>query len=277
VVTDLLARATGEQGDDGSAISAPATTVRVRGAAYSVIAECLRIQADARPQSWPAKVLGATPLSADARRWYRAALGHIRAVRALGSLGPQWTLLHPEPGTSDADYLVIGPGAIYTVTIKNHSGQRVLVDSEQLLVNNRRTNHLRDARFEADRVSKLLSTEASESVAVNPLIAIVDPSSLAFGRRRPRDVTVIPSSDLARVGARRRSAAAVTASRSHVAAAERSGAWHSAANVIDDTLRHEARFDKLRHEVDAAARRNVAWIVVAAAAVLAVVLAVYLA
>ncbi|MEQ1738176.1 MAG: nuclease-related domain-containing protein, partial [Rhodoglobus sp.] len=157
--------------------------MHVRGAAYAVIAECLRIQADARPQRRLARAFGVSPLSDDARGWYRAALGQIEVVRALRNLGLSWTLLHPEPGTSDCDYLAIGSGGVVTVTIKNHSGQRVLVDTDQLLVNGRRTNHLRDARFEAERISKLLSTEASELIVVNPLIAVVDPSSLAFGSR----------------------------------------------------------------------------------------------
>lgn len=277
VVTDLLTRAYGDEREGGGpgAVQPTTPSVRVRGAAYAVIAECLRVQADARPQSVAARVFGVSPLSADARSWYRAALGQIQIVRSLSALGPKWTLFHPEPGGSDADYLVVGSGGVFTIGIKNHSGQRVLVDGEQLLVNNRRTNHLRDARFEAARVSKLLSTKASESIAVNPLIAIVDPGSLAFGRRRPQDVTVAASSQLARVVARRRTVLSPAIARTLVAAAERTGQWHSAEHVIDDTLRHEARFQRLRYEVDAAARRSVAWIVLAAAAVLALVLAVY--
>lgn len=276
-MTDLLARPLGEEreGRGPDVVRQTAPTVRVRGAAYGVIAESLRVQADARPQTLAAKVFGVSPLSADARSWYRAALGQIEIVRSLNSLGSHWTLLHPVAGSSDSDYLVIGPGGVFVITIKNHSGQRVVVESEQLLVNNRRTNHLRDARFEAARVSKLLSTEASESIAVNPLIAIVDPGSLAFVRRRPQDVTVVASSQLARGVLRRRKVLSAAAARALVAAAERTGAWHNSEHVIDDTLRHEARFQRLRYEVDAAARRSVAWIVLAAAAVLAIVLAVY--
>ncbi|MDP3208856.1 MAG: nuclease-related domain-containing protein, partial [Rhodoglobus sp.] len=168
-MTDLLMRGAGGRAESGGSRADAVPTLHVRGAAYSVIAECLRIQADARRQSLLARVFGCSPLSDDARGWYRAALGQIQVVRALRTLGSQWTLLHPEPGTSESDYLAIGSGGVVMVTIKNHSGQRVLVDAEQLLVNGRRTNHLRDARFEAERLSKLLSTEASESITVNPL------------------------------------------------------------------------------------------------------------
>lgn len=276
-MTDVLTRATGAVAEGGGpeAVSLTLASVRVRGAAYAVIAECLRVQADARPRSLFARLFGVSPLSSDARSWYRAALDQIQVVRALAGLGPQWILLHPEPGESDADYLLIGVGGVFSVTIKNHSGQRVLVEDEQLLVNGRRTNHLRDARFEAARVSKLLSTEAGESIAVNPLIAIVDPGSLAFVRRRPQDVTVAASSRLSGIVTRRRNVLSPASCRALVEVAEGSGTWHAAEHVIDDTLRHEARFQRLRHEVDAAASRNVAWIVLAAGAVLALVLAVY--
>jgi len=37
------------------------------------------------------------------------------------------------------------------------------------------------------------------------------------------------------------------------------GSW--SAHVLDETLRHETRFARLRAEVDAAARRRAAWIV----------------
>lgn len=243
--------------------------VRVRGAAYGVIAECLRIQADVQRHRWPKFVLGFSPLSAASRAWYRAAGDELQVVRALNNLAPQFTLLHPAPGSAECDYLVIGPTGVFTLSTKNHSGQRVLVDDEQLLVNGRRTHHLRDARFEAMRVAKLLSTKASEPISVNPLIAVVDPGSLAFGRRRPRDVTVAASSQAARLITRRARQLTTTQAAELVGAVEGSGVWHASERVIDDTLRHEARFMRLRYEVDAAARRRAAWIALAAIAALA--------
>ncbi len=126
------------------------------------------------------------------------------------------------------------------------------------------------------RVSKLLSTKASESIAVNPLIAVVDPGSLAFGRRRPRDVTVAASPQAVRLITRRGRLLTTTQVAELVATAEASGLWHASGRVIDDTLRHEARFMRLRYEVDAAARRRAAWIALAAIAALAAVLGLYL-
>lgn len=271
-VTDLLVRPMDDlRSGEPLAYAALPSRVRVRGSAYGVIAECLRIQSDVRSLPLPKFILGFSPLSSASRAWYRAALDEVRVVRALGDLGTQFTLLHPEPGTAECDYLVIGPTGVFTVTTKNHSGQRVLVDEEQLLVNGRRTHHLLDARFESSRVSKLLSTKASESIAVNPLIAVVDPGSLAFGRRRPRDVTVAASSQAVRFITRRPRALSASQVSDLVDAAERSGAWHAAEHVVDDTLRHEARFTRLRYDVDAAARRRVAWIALGLAATAAAI------
>lgn len=238
-------------------------TLRVRGPAYGVITECLRIQATAPRRSRLAKLFGASPLTADARSWYRGALGEIQVAKVLKSLGTGWTVLHAVPvgsGTSDIDHVLIGPGGILTINTKNHSGQRVWVGGDQLLVNGHRTNHIRDARFEARRASKLMSPGAGNPVDVTPVIAIVDPGSLTFGRQRPKDVLVLSSSQLARTITRRKRRLTDAAIETYLELAEQRGTWHTDSRVLDDTLRHEARFRRLQHEVEVAARRRTGWL-----------------
>jgi hypothetical protein len=41
--------------------------------------------------------------------------------------------------------------------------------------------------------------------------------------------------------------------------AEERGTWHTEALVLTDTLRHEHRFERLRREIDDAARRRRRW------------------
>ncbi len=239
----------------------------VRGPAYGVIAETLRLQADTRRQSRLARVLGASPLHPYARLWYRGAIGEIQVAKVLKNLGPGFTLLHTvvaEPTGAEFDHLIIGPTGVFAITIKDHSGQRVWVGENRLLVNGHRTDHLRDARVEAARASRLLSTEAGEQVTVFPLVSIVDPGSLAFGRSRPRDVTVVASSHLARTLTRRSRVLSDSAVLELVQLAEQRGPWRADAHVLDDTLRHEDRFARLKQDVDAAARRRATWIVAAA-------------
>ena len=237
-------------------------TLRVRGPAYAVITECLRIQATRRRQSRIAHFFGVSPLTPDARSWYRGALGEIQVAKALKNLGPEWTVLHAVPvgsGTSDIDHVLIGPGGIFTINTKNHSGQRVWVGGEQLLVNGHRTNHIRDARFEARRASKLLSPGAGDPADVTPVIAVVDPGSLTFGRKRPDGILVLSSSQLARTVTRRKRRLSDAAIQTYVALAEQRGTWHSDSRVLDDTLRHEARFHRLQHDVAVARRRRTGW------------------
>lgn len=57
------------------------------------------------------------------------------------------------------------------------------------------------------------------------------------------------------------------ATASLIDAAELDGAWD--AHVLDETLRHEARFLRLKGEVEAAWRRRVIWLSVGATVVVA--------
>jgi hypothetical protein len=258
-MSDVLERPTTEQPSTGASAE---PTLRVRGPAYGVITECLRIQATRRPQSRVAHFFGASPLTTDARSWYRGALGEIHVAKVLKNLGPEWTVLHAVPigaGTSDIDHVLIGPGGIFTINTKNHSGQKIWVGGEQLLVNGHRTNHIRDARFEARRASKILSAATVDPAVVVPVIAIVDPGSLTFGRNRPKDILVLSSSQLARTLLRRKRRLTDDAIRAYTDLAEQRGTWHTDSRVHDDTLRHEARFLRLQHEVAVARRRRTGW------------------
>ena len=270
-MTNVLAR--------GSQQAATQWTLRVRGPAYAVMMECLRIQSGARRQSRIARLLGVNPLLEDARSWYRGALGELQVARLLKRLPAEWTVLHAVPvgtGTSDIDHMLIGPGGVFTINTKNHSGQHVWAGGDTLLVNGHRTNHIGDARYEASRATRLLNSGAGDPCDVTPVIAVVDPGSIKFGHTRPDGVLVIASSQLERTLLRRKRVLTDDAIVALTALAEQRGTWHSDAHVLDDTLRHEARFRRLQGAVDAATRRRVGWVLSGAgfAAVVTAVLVV---
>jgi len=101
-------------------------TLRSRGPAYSVMQECLRIQAAAPPQRAAARLFGQNPVHPEARSWYRGAIGEIEVAEVLSKLGPEWTVLHAVPvgsGSSDIDHVVIGPAGVFTINTKNHTGK----------------------------------------------------------------------------------------------------------------------------------------------------------
>jgi len=267
-MTEVLAR--------GSHDTGPAA--HVRPPAQSVLMEILRIQATARRQPLIARIFGQDPVRPDARSWYRGALAEISLAKTLTSLPAGWIVLHAVPvGVGDSiDHVVIGPTGVFAISVKNHSAQRVWVGEDQILVNGHRTNHVQDARREASRISRILG--AGPNGPVTSIVAIVDPGSLTFGHDAPDDVTIIRASALGGLLTRSKPQVSPAAVAALALIAEGSGHLETSLSGLQDTLRHETRFARLKHEVDAAWRRRVAWIVTGAlvpvtAAVLGIVLA----
>ena len=94
-------------------LDSPAPTSSAFGtvAAASVMAECLRVQADVLPRSAFGRFIGRSPLSDDSLPWYLGALGELDVAARLASLDEGWTVLHSVPvGTrgSDVDHVVVG-------------------------------------------------------------------------------------------------------------------------------------------------------------------------
>jgi hypothetical protein len=228
---------------------------RVRGPAYAATTECLRIQATARRQSRLAWLFGRDPILPDARTWYRGALGEIGVAKALRALGDGWAVLYSTSG--DVPDLVIGRAGVFLITTRDHSRQRVWVGDDQLLgsvllVNGRRTDHIRDARHHARRVSHLLG------IIATPVIAIVDPAPLVI-KERVDGVEVLASSQLSRFLLRRKVRLTDDAVAALLAAASATGEW--GPEVVEEALPREARFLRLVAEVEAAGRRRVGWLV----------------
>lgn len=239
-------------------------TLRSRGPAYSVMQECLRIQATAPPQSAAARLFGQNPLHPEARSWYRGALGEIEVADVLSKLGPEWTVLHAVPvgsGSSDIDHVVIGPAGIFTINTKNHTG-KIFVAGGTFSVNGRKTDHIRNSLHEAERASRLLSSAARTPVRVTPLIVLVSTEPIRKGRTKPK-VTVLPSNWLSRWLKRRPRILSEKTIERYTLLAEQRGTWHTQPVVIDDMLRHVQRFHRLQQEIAIARSRNRRWIAVA--------------
>lgn len=169
-------------------------------AAASVMAECLRVQADVPPRGAVARRFGRSPLSDESRPWYLGALGELDVARRLDSLGEGWAVLHSVPiGTrgSDIDHVVVGSSGVFTINTKFHEDARVWVGSRRLLVNGQAKDHLRNTRFEAARTQKLLSAAAGTEVPTAGVIAIVGAKQITI-REQPADVAVVDAARLTR-------------------------------------------------------------------------------
>jgi hypothetical protein len=236
--------------------------LRARGPAYAVLQECLARQKVATPRGRLARALGRSPLHPDARSWYSGALGEIVVANVLAQLGDGWTVLHAVPvgpGNSDIDHVILGPGGIFTINTKNHSGKKIWIGGSTFLVNGYKQEHMRNSAHEAERASRLLSSVTGRPVTVTPLIVVVNPASITTGRKRPR-VTVLSSSTLGRWLVRRPRVLSDRAVAHFSMFAEERSTWHTEPVAIDDTTDQVARFEKLRVEVDAARQRARLWL-----------------
>lgn len=237
----------------------------LRRPATSVIAECLRVQATVRKNTALQRFFGVAPIGREAEPWYVGALGELEVARRLVALGPGWYVLHSVPigtGASDLDHVVIGPAGVFTINTKHHRGQHVWVGAKRILVSGQRTDHLRNAAFEAKRTSKLLSVAARMLVDVTPIVAIVGARRMTV-RERPYDVAVLHDHELVD-WLQRRPATLTPGQVQHLAAvAAQPSAWKRMpeTEVVD-----HAAFDRLHAAIGRARRRRRAWLVAVVAA-----------
>ncbi len=236
--------------------------LRARGPAYAVLQECLARQEAATARGRLGRALGSSPLHPDARSWYSGALGEIVVANALAQLGDAWTVLHEVPlgsGNSDIDHVILGPGGIFTITMKNHPGKKIWIGGSTFLVNGYKQEYMRNSAHEAARASGLLSTVTGRPVTVTPLIVVVNPASITTGRKHPR-VAVISSSTLMRWLRKRPRVMSDRAVAHFSMFAEERSTWQSEPVTMNDTTDQLARFEQLRLEVDAARQRSRLWL-----------------
>ena len=159
---------------------------------------------------------------------------------------------------------MIGPAGVFTINTKHHRGQNVWVGAKRILVNGQRTDHLRNAGFEARRASKLLSAAMRSLVDVTPVVAIVGARRMTV-RERPSDVVVLHDHELVH-WLQRHPVTLTPEEVQHVAtvAAQPTTAWQRMPEA--DAVDHAA-FDRLRSAVDRARRRRQLWGVVLVAAI----------
>lgn len=232
-------------------------TLRARKPGYAVMQECLAIQAEGPTLTRWQRFTGTHPLRAEAASWFKGAQGERQVAAALEALGPEYTVLHSVPvgkRSTDIDHVVIGPTGVFSINTKNHSGHSVWVGGRTLLVDGHRTPHMHRAVQEGERATVLLSAAAGGPIPVQPVI-VVAADRLRFGDKPPAAVTLEP----AQVGAwiaglpRVHSPEAV---RYLSMLAEERGTWHVDAVVVNDTLRHVQRFERLERDIAAAAGRR---------------------
>jgi hypothetical protein len=175
-------------------------TMRERFAAQSVIEKLLQVQSTLPPRSSVARLLGLSPLGPESQPWYAGAKGEIVVGSLLAQLPPEWTVFHALPvGTkgSDIDHLVVGPGGVFTINTKRHSGKNIWVAGRTVMVAGQKVPYMRNAEFEAARVTRLMRERMPLLPPAQPVIAFVDPRQITI-REKPAQVKVVDARHLRR-------------------------------------------------------------------------------
>jgi hypothetical protein len=226
--------------------------------ALAVIDACLSAQAAAPRRTAIRRILGRTPLTSESSSWYRGAIGELDIARRLAQLGPSWRVLHSVAvgrRGSDIDHLVIGPGGVFTLNTKFHEGAKIWVGERRLLVSGQRTDHLRNARYEADRARRLLTAAVGRDIDVTPLLVFVKAGAITI-RQRPAPVVILRDSNLVHWLQKRPVVLDEILVADTARIASMASTWEAAVVPASDRA---AEFAALRREVEGAARVRRWW------------------
>lgn len=245
--------------DVGASASGAGLRDRIPG--QSVVTELLRIQAQAPPQNFLARLCGVDPVAEAALPWFAGALGEIEVGRILAQLGPEYTVLHAVPvgaGSTDIDHVVIGPPGVFTLNTKHHSERDVWVGRGSLMVNRTKVPHLRNSVHEGNRAAKVLSHAAGHPVGVTAMIVLVGTSKLNV-KDKHETVEILASNALLRWFNRCPVTLSPEEQATLTAHAQRPELWHKEAPAGQDTEALMTEFSGLQQAVHKARLRRSIW------------------
>ncbi|ARQ69899.1 nuclease-related domain-containing protein [Streptomyces marincola] len=142
--------------------------------------------AELRPSFWRYLLTKLLGRASEADSWRKGLRGEQKAGAELERLtGRGWRVLHsiPLPRDVDIDHLLIGPGGVFSINTKHHSGAHIWVGDDSVKIADRSYPYVRKSRAEARRASAALTRACGFPVEVSPVLAFVD----------ARKVVVVPS------------------------------------------------------------------------------------
>jgi len=149
------------------------------------------------PQAEPSQAsTGFLRRRSEARAKRRALVGRQRVVHRVEMLGPQWHIVdyHPE----DPDFLAIGPGGIFQVTVADHGRAKVELAGDVVQVDGLRPPYVALARRDATRISQQMSTAAGRRIPVVPVVAFLGSGEVVYYGRPPDGCVMTTYRDLGR-------------------------------------------------------------------------------
>src|SRR5690606_34508111 len=157
----------GTGGDHEALAPSPLETKQApRGTGVRAGASIRSFLADVSPtpaQSRIARLFGMSPLTKTSDSLYRAAVAELMVAEIVSSLGNEWHVIHGiEVGDTDGknerrddvSHLLAGPEGVFAITTVNLSGEPVWVAASVFIQDGVRMPHVRDAEFNALRLSQ---------------------------------------------------------------------------------------------------------------------------
>jgi hypothetical protein len=126
----------------------------------------------------------------------RVLAGRQRVVHRVEMLGPRWHIVdyHPE----DPDFLAIGPGGIFQVTVADHGRARVELAGDVVQVNGHRPPYVALAKRDAARISQQMSATSGRRIPVVPVVAFLGSGEVVYYGQPPEGCVMTTYRDLGR-------------------------------------------------------------------------------
>jgi hypothetical protein len=132
----------------------------------------------------------------DARAQRRAEAGRQRVVHRVELLGPQWRIVDYNP--DDPDFLAIGPGGIFQVTVADHGRSKVQLAGDVVQIDGRRPPYVALAKRDAARISHQMSQLAGRRIPVIPVVAFLGSGEIVYYGKPPEGCVVTSYRDIGR-------------------------------------------------------------------------------
>ena len=212
------------------------------------------------------RIFGASPLPRGSGALYRDAVSEFTVAQIVGGLGAEWQVVHGPTLGGDAgngvdtprdevSHIVVGDRGVFAVTTVNPGGGPVWVSANSFVHDGARMAHLRDAEYNALRLSQRLFEHCGLRVEVVPGVVVANPRRLIVDRH-PRRVALLRPSQLT----------SWVSSHPPIFTAEESRAIARAAGALvraDDSLPLSevlARFGEAHTRVVHAGSRRIGWL-----------------
>src|SRR5688572_12880277 len=130
----------------------------------------------------------------EARRLRRNVAATQRVAHRVELLGPQWRIVDYHP--DDPDFLAVGPGGIFQVTVADHGRTRVQIAGEVVQIDGRRPAYVALARRDAARISSQMSRLAGRRIPVIPVVAFMGTGEIVYYGQPPKGCVVTSYRDI---------------------------------------------------------------------------------